>query len=167
MLAWLAIKILPFGSIAFRVNWLSALLAALAAAIFCRTLRKFFDTKPASAVFGSICFAGGCHRDSRPTLLFVLCVCPCPPFFNNINRCNPNQPKSRPYASGPCGNMGSFMNLSRLRRELYRRRPGGNCPTSRRDPGDTNTNSYTFKLTAATQHLKYSSKIQNSTPKIS
>ncbi|MBN2375871.1 MAG: DUF2961 domain-containing protein, partial [Sedimentisphaerales bacterium] len=30
----------------------------------------------------------------------------------------------------------------------YRRRPGGNCPTSRRDAGDTNTNSYTIKLPA-------------------
>ncbi|MBN2377596.1 MAG: hypothetical protein JXD22_14445 [Sedimentisphaerales bacterium] len=28
-------------------------------------------------------------------------------------------------------------NLTRLRRELYRRCPGGTCPTSRRDAGGT------------------------------
>ena len=59
LLAAFMIKILPFGAIAWRVNLLSALLAALAAGIFCRILQKFLQVSALVAVMGSLILALG------------------------------------------------------------------------------------------------------------
>ena len=72
MLGWLAIRIFfIFESVAFRVNLLSAILAASAAAVFCRTLQRFFGVRPIFAVTGAICFAAGRHLWSQAVITEV------------------------------------------------------------------------------------------------
>ena len=72
MLGWLAIRIFfVFESVAFRVNLLSAILAASAAAVFCRTLQRFFGVRSIFAVTGAICFAAGRHLWSQAVITEV------------------------------------------------------------------------------------------------
>lgn len=59
LLATGIIKIIPFGSVAWRVNLLSALLAALTAGIFCWILQKFLQVSALVAVMGSLILALG------------------------------------------------------------------------------------------------------------
>lgn len=80
MLAALAIKVFYFGSVAFKVNLLSAVLSSLAAVILCRTMRRFFAIKSIVAVLGSISFACGRQLWSQSVIaevytLHVLLVC--------------------------------------------------------------------------------------------
>ena len=80
MLAWLAIKLLPFGSVAYRANLLSALLASAAAAVLCRTLQRFFNIGAAFAIAGGLCLAVGRHLWSQAVIaevytLHVLLFC--------------------------------------------------------------------------------------------
>ena len=71
MLAALAIKIIPLGSVAYRANLLSALLASASAAVLCQILRRFFSIRAVVAVLGSICFACGRHLWSQAVIAEV------------------------------------------------------------------------------------------------
>lgn len=71
MLAWLSIKILPFGSVACKVNWLSAILAGIAAGVLCRILQRFFQVTSFTAAGGSLCFAWGRHLWSQAVIAEV------------------------------------------------------------------------------------------------
>ena len=80
ILATLSIKLLPFGAVAWRVNLLSAVLAALAAAVLCRILQRFLALKPLMAVSAALCFASGRHLWSQAVIaevytLHVLLFC--------------------------------------------------------------------------------------------
>ena len=65
ILAGLAVRVLPFASVAYRVNLLSAVLGSFSAAILCVILRRFFDCKSFTAAVGSLCFAMGLHLWSQ------------------------------------------------------------------------------------------------------
>ncbi len=74
------IRVIPFGSTAYRANLLSAVLSALAAAILCKILRKFFNTTSFAAIIGGMCFASGRHLWSQAVItevytLHILLVC--------------------------------------------------------------------------------------------
>ena len=80
MLASLSIKILPLGTVAYRVNLLSAVLAAISATVLWRTVTRFFSVLPWTAALGSVCFACGRHFWSQAVItevytLHVLLTC--------------------------------------------------------------------------------------------
>ena len=71
MLAAITIKIIPFCSIAWRANLLSALLSSLAVVVLCHILQRFFSLKPLIAGLGSLCFACGLYLWSQSVIAEV------------------------------------------------------------------------------------------------
>lgn len=81
MLAGVFVKIIPFASAAYRVNLLSAVLAASAAVVVCRILRRFFQVPAGIAVAGALCMAIGRHLWSQAVIaevytlhIFLFCL---------------------------------------------------------------------------------------------
>ena len=80
MLAGVAIRLIPLGTIAFRANLLSSIFSSLSAVVLCAILIRFFDIKRLTALFGAICFACGLHLWSQAVItevytLHILLAC--------------------------------------------------------------------------------------------
>jgi tetratricopeptide (TPR) repeat protein len=71
LLAGLFIRLIPIGSVAWKANLLSAVLASLAAGVLARLLQRFFSIPALISILGSICFACGNHLWSQAVITEV------------------------------------------------------------------------------------------------
>lgn len=71
LLAGCFIRLARFGCIAYRVNLLSAILAAFSAAVLCKILQRFLSIQPLLSLLGGVLFACGLHLWSQAVIAEV------------------------------------------------------------------------------------------------